>query len=97
MQTLYYLPAHEVAHCQFVIDNGYPYESIDLGTQRYVVFEFVERPGIGIAWPTVTGGMDGINKELDTVFQPDSRIQDQILAKLKNKDIRAILFPRYGR
>ncbi len=94
--TLYYLSADEIAHYRYIIKHGYDSEVIDIGSQKYVVFQVIDKPEIGIAWPTINGGIQMLDEVLDTLFEYHIPLQEKILPKVKDKDIKILLFPRYG-
>ena len=94
--TFLYLTAEELRHYQYMLNRGYEHKVVQLRSHRYIVFPVVDRPEVGIAWPTVTGKLDSIPTSADTVFDAPEQLQPQILAHLSGSTVRILLVPRYA-
>jgi len=94
-KTFYYLTHQEVVHYQRIIERGYKHYIVQLPSQRYIVFPVVNKEYIGIAWPTVTGKLDGAQDGNDVIFDVDSKLQNIILPLVPLDELKVLLFPRF--
>ena len=94
--TFYYLTAEELRHYQYMLDHGYEHKVVQLCAQKYIIFPVVDKPDVGIAWPTITGKLDAIPTSVDTVFDVPDQLQLQVLKSLSGSTIRILLVPRYA-
>lgn len=95
-RSYYYLNVEEIQHYAYMLHNGYSHKTIDLKTQKFIVFALLDKPHVGIAWPTVTGNIDGASFTADTIFEENRRLQGKIMPRLAGSTIRCLLFPRYA-
>jgi len=91
----YYLTAEEMRHYKYMLSHEYSHKLVQTGSQQYLVFPIVDRLKIGIAWPTVTGDLDGLSKDADSIFSPCLSLQQKILPLIQGSTIRTLVFPRY--
>jgi len=93
---LYYLTAEEIRHYQYMLSNGYEHKIVELGNQTYIVFPLIDKSHIGVAWPSVTGKIDGVSIDSDTMFQPCMPLQNKLMRHLKGSTLRILVFPKYA-
>jgi len=79
-----------------MLDHGYEHKVVQLKSQKYLIFPVVDKPAIGIAWPTVSGKLDGVTTSADTVFDAPDQLQLPLLQKLNGSTIRLLMVPRYA-
>lgn len=92
MVDMFYLMPGHLRHYQYMIDNGYKHEIVQLPSQKYIVFKFPEDVTIGIAWPTTTDKIDHIGDDPIT-FGVDIQLGQAILKELKDPSYHALLHP----
>lgn len=93
-KSYFYLGIEEVQHYDYMIQRGYSHKIVEIRGQKYVIFSLMDKPHVGIAWPTLTGRLDGMPIESDTIFEPCMPLQKMIIKSLKMSLIRILLFPR---
>ena len=96
MPDRYFLSEEDIKHYNFMLARGYNAEVVTLEGQNYVVFEVMKKPYIGIAWPTVTGRLDGLVDGLQTILEFHTPLHQKVMPKVKNPNIKILLFPRYS-
>jgi len=94
--TYYYLDVDELQHYAYMLRNGYCHKIVDLGFQKFLVFAIPNKTRIGIAWPTITGGLDGASTVADTILEAHDGLRSLILPHIAGSTISAVLFPRYA-
>jgi hypothetical protein len=92
----YYLTAEEMRHYKYMLSHEYSHKLVQTGSQKYLVFPIVDKLRIGIAWPTLTGNLDGLSKDVDSIFSPYLPLQRIILPLIQGSTIRVLMFPRYA-
>lgn len=94
MDDYYYLTADDVRHYEYMLARGYPRKVVCAASQKYLVFQIVDKPDIGVAWPTITGGLDGVTIG-DVLLQVYEPMQRKIMPLVSGSTLRILLFPRY--
>jgi hypothetical protein len=96
-EDFYYLTANEMQHYRYMLEHDYPQKLVKDDGQQYLVFQVLERPRVGIAWPTVTGELDGLSNEADTIFQYYKPLQQKLMPHIEGSTIAVLIFPQYAR
>ena len=94
MLNQYYLNHNEIEHYQYMLDKGYKSYNAVIGGQLYIIFQVVDKDYIGIAWPSVSGRLDGVPIG-DTFLMSCQSLQDLILPQLPDS-FKVLLFPRFS-
>jgi len=95
-KTYFYLTYDEVRHYHYMLSHGYAHKIVGTDTQRYVVFALIDKPHVGIAWPTISGNIDYMPSSFDVILEPFAELQEAIASQLVGSTIRGLLFPRYS-
>ena len=95
--NLYYLTASEIQHYCYMLEHGYSSKLVAIDGQQYLVFPVLDKKHAGIAWPTVTGKLDGASRVVDTKFQHDEKLQQAIMPHISGSTIATLVFPQYAR
>lgn len=93
----YYLTLDEIYHYKYMIENGYPHKIVEMAMQKWIVFPLINKIWLGVAWPTVTGSLDGCQMENSIIFQHDAKLEKCLMQLIKSSTILRLVFPRYGR
>jgi hypothetical protein len=91
----YYLTADEMRHYKYMLSHEYSHRLVQLKTQQYLIFPMVDKPRLGIAWPTLVGDLDGLS-DTDIILHPCLPLQRILLPSIQGSTIRALMFPQYA-
>jgi hypothetical protein len=92
MIELFYLTTADVQHYSYMLQHGYSHKVVGTPSQDYVVFGVIDKPKVGIAWPTLSGSIDRIPTN-DVIFQLYAPLQDIIAPYIVGSTIKFLLFP----
>ena len=95
MPDQYYLTEDDIKHYDHMLSKGYVSEIVELDKQNFVVFEIMDKPEVGIAWPTILGGLDGLKDGSQVILEFHAPMHTLVAPHVKNKNIKILLFPRY--
>lgn len=95
MSDQWYLTEDDIKHYNHMLSKGYESELIELDSQSYLVFAINKKQYIGVAWPTVTGELDGIIDGAQVILEFHKSMHNYVYPHVENKGIKILLFPRF--